>query len=64
MKMKAFTIKCLMADKNLNTVDLAKATGVSRNTISSIINGKTCSLSTAAKLAKALTVSLEQIAEE
>lgn len=64
MKMKAFTIKCLMADKELNTVELAKATEVSRNTISSIINGKNCSLSTAAKMAKALNVPLAEIAEE
>lgn len=64
MKIKTFKVKCLMADKDLNTIELAKATGVSRNTISSIINGKSCSLTTAGKLAKALNVSLEDIAEE
>lgn len=64
MKIKTFKVKCLMADRDLNTIELAKATGVSRNTISSITNGKSCSLTTAGKLAKALNVSLEDIAEE
>ncbi len=64
MKMKSFTIKCLMVEKGYTLTDLAAASGVSRNTVSSVYNGKSCSLSTAAKLAKALNVQLTDIAEE
>lgn len=64
MKIKTFEVKCLMADRDLNTIELAEVSGVSRNTISSVINGKSCSLSTAAKLAKALNAPLADIAEE
>lgn len=64
MRLKTMAIKCLMAEKDVNTVELAKLAGVSRNTISSSLNGKSCSLSTVAKLSMALNVSLIEIAEE
>lgn len=64
MKIKTLQLKNLAIEKNYTFTTLAKAAGVSRNTVSSICNGKSCSLSTAGKLAKALGVSLLDIAEE
>jgi DNA-binding Xre family transcriptional regulator len=64
MKIKTLRLKSLAVEKGYTFTDLAIASGVSRNTVSSIYNGKNCSLATAAKLSKALGVSLEDIAEE
>lgn len=64
MKIKTLQLKSLAVEKGYNFSDLAAAAGVSRNTISSVYNGKSCSLNTAAKLAKALNVPLTEIAEE
>ncbi len=64
MKIKTLQLKSLAVEKGYTFSELAAAAGVSRNTISSIYNGKSCSLSTAAKIAKALKVSLTDIAEE
>lgn len=64
MKIKTIQLKSYMVDRELNAVELSNISGVSRNTISCVLNGKTCSLSTAAKLARALNVLLSDIAEE
>ena len=61
MKIKVFRLKCLIADKGLSTVEFTERAGISRNTLSSVFNGKSCSVSTAAQLAKALNVPLEEI---
>lgn len=64
MKIKTMAFRCIIAERGLTPTSLAELAGLSRNTVSCVINGKTCSFSTAAKLAKALNVSLEEIAEE
>ena len=64
MKIKTIALKALMVDNDINTVELSELTGVSRNTISSILNGKSCSLTTVTKLCRALEVPLTAIAEE
>ena len=64
MKIKTIALKALMVDNDINTVELSELTGVSRNTISSILNGKSCSLTTETKLCRALEVPLTAIAEE
>lgn len=50
-----------MAKKRFNCANLAKASGVSRATISYIRNGKSCKPDIAGKLAEALEVSVEEL---
>lgn len=52
-----------MAKKQYNCAGLAKASGVSRATISYIRNGKTCKPDVAGKLAIALGLSVEELIE-
>ncbi len=52
-----------MLDNDQTIVQLAKASGVSRVTISNIKCGKSCSNTTAEKIAKALNVSVSDIIE-
>lgn len=52
-----------MIDKNQTVMQLAKKSTVSRVTISSIRNGKSCSMRTAEKLANALGVPVTDILE-
>lgn len=50
-----------MAKKQYNCAGLAKASGVSRTTISYIRNGKSCKPDVAGKLATALGLSVEEL---
>lgn len=52
-----------MVRKQFNCSDLAKASGVSRATISYIRNGKSCKPDVAGKLAVALSVPIEELIE-
>ena len=52
-----------MLDNDQTIVQLAKASGVSRVTISNVKCGKSCSNATAEKIAKALNVSVSDIIE-
>lgn len=52
-----------MAKKQYNCAGLAKASGVSRATISYIRNGKTCKPDIAGRLATALDLSVEELIE-
>lgn len=52
-----------MARKQYNCAGLAKASGVSRASISYIRNGKTCKPDIAGKLAVALDLSVEELIE-
>lgn len=53
----------IMAKKNLKVKDIAEATGITRNTISAIKCGKSCSPANSVKIAQALGVSLNSILE-
>lgn len=53
-----------MLDKNQTTLQLAEKSGVSRVTISGVRCGKSCSKSTAEKIAKALNVPVENLIED
>ncbi len=64
MKIKSLQFKSYLLDKGYTLSDIAAKAGVSRNTVSSIVHGKSCSFATVGKLAKALDVSLTDIAEE
>lgn len=57
-------IKKLLAEKSLTASALARLSGVSRNSISTILNRGTCSAVNAGKLAKALDVDIEAIWRE
>lgn len=52
-----------MAKKQYNCAGLAKASGVSRATISYIRNGKSCKPDVAGRLATALDLSVEELIE-
>lgn len=52
-----------MMDKDVNTIQLAELTGLSRVTISGIRCGKSCSGDTLKRVAKALKVEPEEIME-
>lgn len=52
-----------MLDRNQNVLQLAEKSGVSRVTISSVKCGKSCSKTTAEKIAKALNVPVTDIIE-
>lgn len=53
-----------MLDRNQTTLQLAERSGVSRVTISGVRCGKSCSKSTAEKIAKALNVPVENLIED
>lgn len=52
-----------MLDNDQTVIQLAKASGVSRVTISNVKYGKSCSNATAEKIAKALNVPVSDIIE-
>ncbi len=61
MRIYAFKIRLLLAEKDLKIKDLAEKSQVSRQTISYILSGKSCSMQVAYKIASALEVEVEQI---
>ncbi len=62
MRVDAFKIRLLLAKKDMLIKDLAKESHVSRQTISYILAGKSCSMQVLYKIASALGVDPEQIA--
>lgn len=53
-----------MARQDMTQIRLTELTGVSRATISAVQNGRSCSSSTAVKIADALKVPLETLLED
>lgn len=53
-----------MVDRNQTALQLAEKSGVSRVTISGVKCGKSCSKTTAEKIAKALNVPVENLIED
>ena len=64
MKLNQQKILSFMAEKNWNNTVLSKKSEVSRQTISYILSGKTCSPITAGKIAKALEIPVKEIMED
>lgn len=64
MRVNRVKLISLMAEKNIKNNELANYSGLARATISAVRGGKSCTADTAAKIAKALNVPLEEIAEE
>ena len=61
MKLNSRKLELLMARKNINVTQLVEKSGVSRATISTVRLRGTCHILTAAKLAAALGVDVEEI---
>lgn len=61
MRINRKTLVCLMLEKDMNVNQLAVKSGISRGTISSVKNGKSCTDLTVGKIAKALKVPVEQL---
>ncbi|MBR2075004.1 MAG: helix-turn-helix domain-containing protein [Fibrobacter sp.] len=54
-------IECLLAERSMNKTELSSYSGVSRQSISAILKRGTCQPTTANKLARGLSVPLEEI---
>lgn len=66
MKIKRVKLITLMAEKEIKGIELAAATGLSRQTISDIRtrSSKNCDYDTAAKIAKVLNVPVMDLIDE
>ena len=56
MRLKKNMLKHIMVDRDLKLRQLQEISGVSKQTLSAVSNGKSCSFETAEKLAKALNL--------
>lgn len=64
MKINQIKLGVMLAKKNINYMGLARKAKISKATISSIKNGKSCSFLTAVKIAEALGVEVTDILED
>ena len=64
LKIKVMEIKKIMAESGWNNSVLAKESGISRQSISTILARGSCSIPSAGKIARALGVELETIMKE
>ena len=63
MKLKRNVLKHIMVDRELKLRELEKLSGVSRQTLSAIGNGKSCSGETVFKIAEALKIDVMELIE-
>lgn len=56
-------LKHIMVDRDLKLRQLQEISGVSKQTLSAVSNGKSCSYETAVKLAKALNLDVMELIE-
>lgn len=63
MRLKKNMLKHIMVDRDLKLRQLQEISGVSKQTLSAVSNGKSCSFETAEKLAKALNLELMELIE-
>ena len=64
MKLNAWKIKTLLAEREMNQSDLAVKIGVNRQQINDLLSRETCTLKTLGRIAKALGVSVAEIVKE
>lgn len=64
MRISRESLAVLLIRTNLNGIQLAKKSGLSRGTITAIKNGKSCSRESAERIAKALGVDVTEIMED
>ena len=63
MRLKKNMLKHIMVDRDLKLRQLQEISGVSKQTLSAVSNGKSCSFETAEKLAKALNLDVMELIE-
>lgn len=63
MRLDRVKLILLIAEKDLTLTKLSELSGVSRQTLSCVKQGKRCTLETANKIARALNVDVREIAE-
>ena len=63
MRLDRVKLILLIAEKDLTLTKLSELSGVSRQTLSCVKQGKRCALETANKIARALNVDVREIAE-
>ena len=61
MKINALKLQVILGENGLLISELAELSGVSRQTISYILSGKSCSPAVAGKIAEAVDVNLEEL---
>lgn len=64
MRIDCIKLVTELTRQHLTQIDLATKAGVSRTTISSIKNGKSCSDAIGIKISKALGIPLEELVEK
>ena len=64
MKLNAWKIKMLLAEREMNQSDLAVKIGVNRQQVNELLSRETCSLKTLGRIAKALGASVAEIVKE
>ena len=64
MNVNTVVLENLLAERGMTKSDLAKASGVSRQSLSTIIKRGSCEPRTAGKLAAGLGVSVQEIRKE
>ena len=61
MRLDVVKMAAVMKERDLRQKDLVHKTGISRNTISAVLNRKSCSEDTAQKIAEALGLKIEEL---
>ena len=64
MRLDRIKIRMLLMQKDMRQNDLVELSGVGRNTISAVLNGKGCTSETAQRIAAGLRVELNDILEK
>lgn len=63
MRIDRVKLIATMAERNMTCTKLAKLTGISRSTVTSVRSGKSCTYETASLIADALRVEVEDLQE-
>ena len=63
MKINRMVLVAAMAKNSMTSIMLSKKANVSKATLSAVKNGKTCTYNTAAKIAEALSLKVEDLIE-
>lgn len=63
MRLKHNVLKHIMVDRDMKLKQLQQLTGISKSTISSVSNGKSCKYETAEAIAKALDIDIMELIE-
>jgi putative transcriptional regulator len=64
MRIDRIKLVCELARRDMRVKDLAEKAGITRNTVTAIKNGKSCSVATATAIAQALGVTLDELKED